>query len=277
MAKYKAVRVETLDEYSERFKDFVAFKREDGILEVRLHTNGGPVEWSYQMHHAMAELWTAVGHDQENEVMILTSTDPHWIGKWDVESFKEVERANDKNARFDKQIYDTIKVVENFLNDIEIPTIAALNGPGIHWEAAMMSDITLCAPDYILKDNHYGMADGHVPGDGMGLLAQQFLGVKRGNYHMLMVTETTADQLLALGVVNEVVEKGKVVDRAWEIARHIMTRSRPTRRLTHQLCVRPWKKLMHEELRTHLLAEMYGFNLADSKHDFKAIRYGKGD
>lgn len=276
MAKNPYVHVETLAEYSERFKNFFAFKRENGILEVRMHTNGGPVEWSYQMHHAMAEVWTAIGHDQENEVMILTSTGDKWIGKFEPESFLEVEQADDPEVKFDKQIYDTLKVVENFLNDIEIPTIAALNGPGIHWEAAMMSDITLCTPDYILKDNHYGMANGHVPGDGMGLLAQQFLGVKRGNYHMLMVTETTAHQLLDYGVVNEVVEREALLDRAWEIARHIMTKNRSCRRLTHQLCVRPWKKLMHEELREHLLAEMYSFNLSGSQHNFNAIKYGQG-
>ena len=130
MAKNPYVHVETLAEYSERFSDFFAFRREDGILEVRMHTNGGPVEWSYQMHHAMAEVWTAIGHDQANEVVILTSTGDKWIGQWDTESFREVEEAGDKDARFDKQIYDTIKVVENFLNDIEVPTIAAIGTVG---------------------------------------------------------------------------------------------------------------------------------------------------
>jgi enoyl-CoA hydratase/carnithine racemase len=275
MAKNEYVHVETLQEYSERFKDFISFKRENGILEMKMHTNGGPVEWSYQMHHALAEVWTAIGHDQENEVLILTSTDPYWIAQWDTESFMEVEHSDDKDQRFDVQIYDTLKVVENFVNDVEIPTIAAINGKGIHWEAAMMSDITLCAPDFILKDNHFGMANGHVPGDGMGLLAQKFFGVKRGNYHMLMTTETPAVKLLELGVVNEVVEKDKILDRAWEIARYIMTKNRSCRRLTHQLCVGPWKELISRNFRQHLLAEMYSFNLSASKHDFSAIKYGK--
>jgi enoyl-CoA hydratase/carnithine racemase len=82
--------VPKLEEYAERFKDFFKFKREDGILEVRMHTNDGPVKWSYQFHHALAELWTVIGHDKENECLILTSTDRFWINEWDTDSFAEV-------------------------------------------------------------------------------------------------------------------------------------------------------------------------------------------
>ncbi|MGJ8687663.1 MAG: hypothetical protein ACSHWQ_09300, partial [Spongiibacteraceae bacterium] len=50
--------VPKLEEYSKLFSEFFEFKRENGILEVKMHTKGGPVKWSYQMHHALAELWT---------------------------------------------------------------------------------------------------------------------------------------------------------------------------------------------------------------------------
>jgi len=273
MAKNKYTPMPSLEEYSERFKDFFHFKRKNGILEVKMHSFGGPVEWSYQMHHALAELWTVIGHDRENEVLILTSTDPYWINEWDTSSFAEVEASPDNDQRFNVQIYDTLKIVENFVNDIEIPTIAAINGKGIHWEMCMMSDITLCTPDFILQDDHFGMHSGHVPGDGMGLCLQQVLGIKRGNYMMLTCEGIDAQKCLELGVVNEVVEKGKVVDRAWELARDIMKKSRSCRRLTHQICVRPWKSVIERDFRIHVLSEMYSFNLSDSAHDFEYIEY----
>ena len=273
MAKNKYIPMPSLEEYSEQFKDFFHFKRENGILEVKMHTFDGPVQWSYQMHHALAELWTVVGHDRENEVLILTSTDPDWINEWDTSSFAEVEASPDNDQRFNVQIYDTLKIVENFVNDIEIPTIAAINGKGIHWEMCLMSDITLCTPDFILQDDHFGMHSGHVPGDGMGLCLQQVLGIKRGNYMMLTCEGIDARKCLELGVVNEVVEKGKVVDRAWELARDIMKRSRSCRRMTHQICVRPWKSVLERDFRSHVLSEMYSFNLSDSAHDFEYIKY----
>lgn len=108
MAINNYYRTPTLEEYSERFKVFFKFKRENGILEVRMHTNDGPVKWSYQFHHALAELWTVIGHDKENEVLILTGTDPSWINEWDTESFAEVEQSPDNDKRYDVQIYDTL-------------------------------------------------------------------------------------------------------------------------------------------------------------------------
>ena len=236
MAINQYYQVPKLEEYSEKFKDFFKFKRENGILEVKMHTKNGPVKWSYQFHHALAELWTVIGHDKENEVLILTSTDDKWINEWDTESFAEVEQSPDEDQRYNVQIYDTLKIVENFINDIEIPTIAAINGKGIHWEMCMMSDITLCTPDFVLQDDHFGMDSGHVPGDGMGLCLQEILGVKRGNYMMLTCEAMDAQTCLELGAVNEVVEREDIVDRAWEIAKGIMKKSRSCRRLTHYIC-----------------------------------------
>lgn len=265
--------VPKLEEYAERFKDFFKFKRENGILEVRMHTNDGPVKWSYQFHHALAELWTVIGHDKENEVLILTGTDPYWINDWDTASFAEVEQSPDDDQRYDVQISDTLKIVENFVNDIEIPTIAAINGKGIHWEMCMMSDITICTPDFILKDDHFGMDSGHVPGDGMGMCLQEILGIKRGNYMMLTCDSMDAKTCLDMGIVNEVVEREAIVDRAWELARDIMKKSRSCRRLTHYICVRPWKALIERDFRIHVLSEMYSFNMSNSAHDFEYIQY----
>jgi len=273
MAKNKYIHMPTLEEYAERFKDFFHFKRENGILEVKMHTFNGPVHWSYQMHHAISELWTVVGHDTNNEVLIFTATPPYWINQWDTSSFKEVEDSPDNDQRYNVQIYDTLKVVENFVNDIEIPTITAINGRGIHWEMAMMSDITLCTPDFILQDDHFGMHGGHVPGDGMTMALQKVLGIKRGNYMSLMCKGIDAKTCLELGAVNEIVEADKILDRAWEIARSIMEKTRSCRRMTHHICVRPWRELVEQNLRTHVISEMYSFNLSKSAHDFEYIKY----
>ena len=81
------------------------------------------------MHHAFSELWTAVGHDTKNEVLIFTATGDQWINDVDASSFKDVEQSDDDDQRFNVQIYDTLKVVENFVNDIEIPTICADQRP----------------------------------------------------------------------------------------------------------------------------------------------------
>jgi hypothetical protein len=44
-----------LVDYAERWADYFAMRREDGILEVRIHSNGGPTEWGLEIHRAMSE------------------------------------------------------------------------------------------------------------------------------------------------------------------------------------------------------------------------------
>jgi enoyl-CoA hydratase/carnithine racemase len=80
-----------------------------------------------------------------------------------------------------------------------------------------------------------------------------------------------------MGVVNEVVAQDQIVARAWELARDIMKKSRSCRRLTHYICVRPWKSLIERDFRIHVLSEMYSFNLSNSAHDFEYIKYEKDD
>lgn len=276
MAKYQYVQTPTLEYLEEKYKDFFNFKFKDGILEMKLHSDGGPALWSYQMHHALCEVYTDIGHSRWVECLILTSTAPYWIYGNDASSFQEVEQSPDNDQRFNVQIYDTLKVVENFLNDIEIPTIAAINGRGFHWEMCFMSDITLCTPDFILQDDHFGMNDGFVPGDGMAMILQQICGLKRGNYMALTCEGIDAEECLRIGAVNEIVDAEHIVDRAWEIAEKvIMTRGRSCRRMTHYNLVRPWKALFERDFRINVYAEMYSGNLIGNKHDFDYIKYDK--
>src|SRR4030042_955216 len=125
MALTNFVKTPKLKDYQEQFKEHLSFERKNGILQVRMNTHGGPVKWSFQMHQALAEAWSVIGHDPENELLILTSTDPYWIGEFDKESFAEVEHSNDPDKKFNSSYHDATKLVENFVFDMNIPTIGA--------------------------------------------------------------------------------------------------------------------------------------------------------
>ena len=270
MAKTQHVSTPKLEDYKKQFEEHLSFERKNGILQVRMHTLGGPVKWSFQMHQAMAEAWTTIGHDPENEILILTSTDPYWIGEFDIDSFREAEDHPDKNVLFNATYHDASKIVENWVNDIDIPTIGAINGPGLHWENAFMSDITLCTPDFVVRDDHFG--DATVPGDAQALCLQAILGIKRGAYMMFMVNGIDAQTALDWGIVNEVLSKEKLLPRAWEIAEKIMKQPRAIRRLTHQLTIRPWKRLLMDDFQMQLGLEMYGGALLQMHHHFDQIK-----
>ena len=271
MALQPWVHVETFEEYRERFKDFAYMERtEDGILFVRLHWKGGPVVWSYQTQNAYGQLWTAIGHDKKNEVMILTCQDPYWLCQQsDPTSFDEVEDSPTPDIKYDCNIPDTMNFVENFINDIEIPTIAAINGIGQHYEFALMSDITLCVPEFYFSDAHF--SHNIVPGDGMNFSFRTCLGIKRATYLAYMEPKIDAKTALEWGLVHEIIEHDKLIDRAWAIARHIMKTERSVRRLMHEIAIRPWKRSLQDDERVHVLAEMYSVQLLSTRHNFDKI------
>jgi len=46
-AKYNYVKMPTLEDLQKKHEDSFKFTFKDGILEVKMPTNNGPVHWSY--------------------------------------------------------------------------------------------------------------------------------------------------------------------------------------------------------------------------------------
>ncbi len=266
VSRRKWVHMPTLEEYSKDFAEYFKFKRENGILECRMHYDNGPVVYSYQMHNAITRLWPVIGHDPENEVIIFTATGDEWIATYDHEAFAAYDHAT-TDEKYDVEIFDTMKIVEDLIYNIEVPIIVAFNGSGVHWEMGMFSDLAICTPDFVMRDDH--VAVGAVAGDGMFLAMQHLLGYKRANYFTYFNQELTAQELLEYGLINEIVEPDKLLDRAWELARELMKVPRNTRRLTHALAFRPWQRAITDDFRLHVLAEMYKKNAENSPESFE--------
>lgn len=55
-------------------------RREDGILEMKFHTNGGPLHWSLLPHRELEQAFLAAGRDKDNELVILTGAGDQFSG-----------------------------------------------------------------------------------------------------------------------------------------------------------------------------------------------------
>ena len=244
------VEMPKFEEYKERFKDYFDMRREDGILEVTMKTGEHPMNWSGGAHRAMSQLTRTISMDHENEILIWTHKGPDWMKDSDPNGWGRYGE-----ERFQHQYFDDTNLIKNMIFDLEIPTIAAMQGPGFHWDSAILCDITVVSDDCKFDDPHlqYGL----VPGDGMGMLLQHFLGTKRGNYLMYTSRQFTAQQALEWGFVSEVVPKNQVLARAWELARMIKTVPYETRCITSYLCKRPLERLYVNDLKLHTVNEQY--------------------
>jgi enoyl-CoA hydratase/carnithine racemase len=60
------------DSYRNRYEN-VRIKREDGTLEVALHSGGGPPVFNGYVHEALVGAFRDIGDDPENHVVILNA------------------------------------------------------------------------------------------------------------------------------------------------------------------------------------------------------------
>ena len=256
MSLQEFVPTPRFEEYSEAFGDFYRMeRREDGVLLVRAHTQGGPVQLSVQNHRSLGQMLRTVAADPENEVLILTGSGQEFMMDSDPEGFA-LEEADLEYWAYEYAYKDGRNNVSALVNDLEIPTIGLLNGSGFHSEIVLMCDITLAADDATLFDLHYDI--GSVPADGIHNAFQELLGVKRAAYALLTGEAITAQQALDWGMVNEVMPRDDLIGRAYQIADHIMTQPRTTRRLTTQIVRRPWKQRIVSDLDGGFGIQMFG-------------------
>lgn len=234
------------DEYRERFKDhYKMSRREDGVLLVEAHTVGGPIQLSVENHRSVGQMFRTVGADPKNEIMIFTGSGDEFMMDSDPTGFK-LEEEELAYWSYEYAWKDGRINSYSLVFDLEIPTIGLLNGPGFHTELCLFCDITLMAEDATIFDLHYDI--GSVPADGIHSCFQELLGVKRAAYALYTGEAITAEKALEYGLVNEVVPRNKLIERAHEISDHIMKQHRVTRRVTSQIVRRPWKKRLVDDL-----------------------------
>ncbi|MFM9327953.1 enoyl-CoA hydratase/isomerase family protein [Paenibacillus mesotrionivorans] len=229
--------------------------RRNGILEVRMHTNGGTLQFDWPVQTAYGHVWSDIGRDPENEVMILTGTGELWqIGNPEVWTTKFIDWPNSRKV---EMYHESLRMVENMIHCFDIPTIGVFNGTGSHWQLGTLCDITLCAEDTAFFDAHY--LGGVPPGDGIVLTLQKILGTKNAAIHAYTGMNIDAEAALNLGLVSEVLPREQLLPRAWELAEMIMQAPRSVRHLTHSIAAHPWKKaLAHDQglQLTHQLVDM---------------------
>jgi enoyl-CoA hydratase/carnithine racemase len=204
-----------LDKYSDRFPNARLVRSETGVLEVALHTNGGTLVFDGHTHEQFVDLFHHIGEDLDNRVVILTGS-----GNAFMESISPDGMDFFTPRGYDKIYREGKKVLMNIL-DIEVPMIAALNGPvRLHSEYALLCDIVLATPDTVFQDKpHFDF--GIVPGDGVNLLWPEVIGTVRGRYFILTRQELNAQTAKEWGAVNEIVPADRLLGRARELAEGI--------------------------------------------------------
>ncbi len=237
----------SFDQYATRY-EFIRMERRDGILQMTLHTEGGPFRWSLKPQAELVQAFTDVGADRDNRIIILTGTGDEFSGP----------RADPSQSVYQKsgmtitpsalaQADWNAKRLMTRLLDIEVPVIAAVNGPAKrHSELALLCDIVIAADDASFEDTAHFHLGGHVPGDGINVIYTMLLGINRARYFMFMGEVINAREAKELGLVSELMPRDRLLPRAWDIARQLAKKPDLLLRNTRIVLTQPLKKMMDE-------------------------------
>jgi enoyl-CoA hydratase/carnithine racemase len=243
------------DTYRDRFPNARLNRSKTGVLEVALHTDGGTVVFNGYTHEQFVDLFHAIASDPDNRVVILTGSGAAFMESISPEGFDF----------FTPQGYDKIyregkKVLMNIL-DIEVPLIAAVNGPvRLHSEYILLADIVLATPSTVFQDKpHFEF--GIVPGDGVHLLWPEVIGTVRGRYFILTRQELDSQTAKEWGAVNEIVPADKLLARARVIAEELAKLPPLTARYTRIALTQKLRRIIDEGVGYGLALE--GISAAD--------------
>ena len=226
--------------YRDRFANARLARSPSGVLQVTLHSDGGKLVFDGHTHAQFVELFHEIGSDPDNRVVILTGTGDAFMDAISPEGFDFFSPRG-----YDKIFREGRKVLMNIL-DIEVPMIAALNGPVLlHSEYALLADIVLATPQTVFQDKpHFDF--GIVPGDGVNLLWPEVIGSVRGRYFILTRQVLDAETAKAWGAVNEIVPAERLLARAHEIAEQIAALPPLTSRYTRIALTQKLRRIVDE-------------------------------
>ena len=224
----------------------IAMTRQDGILEVRFHTDGGPFHWGLVPHRELESAFLDIARDRANQIVILTGTGDIYCGPA-VPPGGHPNRNSMTPAIYDPIYWEGKHLLMNLLN-IEVPVIAAINGPAVrHAEIALVSDIVLATDDTYFQDTAH-FQGGMVPGDGMHVIMPLLLGLTRARYFLFTAQKITAAEAERLGLVNEILPRADLLPRARELARLLLQQAELVRRYS--------RVVLTEDLKSRLQAQL---------------------
>jgi enoyl-CoA hydratase/carnithine racemase len=184
-------------------------------------------------------------NDQTIRVVILTGNGSAFSSGGNVKKIRKELTESDKTPNDLVDWYRTgIQRIPLSLNQLDVPLIAAVNGPaiGAGLDLACMCDIRIAAESATFAESFVKL--GLVPGDGGAWFLPRVVGLSKACEMAFTGDPLSAREALACGLVSKVVPDGQLMDEAMILARRIV--------VNPPLSVRMAKQLIREGQRTDL-------------------------
>lgn len=189
-----------------------------------------------------------IAKDASVRAVILTGVDPAFSSGGNVKAFRGQFRDRKAGTAVRQEVRTGIQRLPLALYGIDVPTIAAVNGPAIGGgcDLACMCDIRIASEKATFAANFVKL--GIVPALGGAWLLPRLVGMSRAAEMCFTGAALDAHEALAIGLVSRVVAHGKLLENARRLAGDIASNSGPALRMT--------KLLLHEAQQMGLASQL---------------------
>jgi enoyl-CoA hydratase len=187
-------------------------RRLGGVLEVTLdHPELNAIDGV--LHHDLTTLFGRLRREREAGAAVLTDAGRAFSAGGDYSWFPELQQP----GRLESLRQDARSLIWDLL-DVEIPVVAAVNGPamGLGATIALLCDVIVMADTAVIGDPHVRV--GLVAGDGGTAIWPLAVGPAVAKRHLLTGDPLNAVEAQRIGLVTDVVPAAEVVTRSTELA-----------------------------------------------------------
>ena len=242
----------------------VTLERRDGIGIVTLNRPRARNPLTTTLTDAMMRILDDAERDDDLRALVLTGAGTVFCAGAELGKLVHPDGV-DTEVQY-RAVRGHNRIVQR-LRDIDLPTIAAVNGAAIGGGAslALCCDLAVAAEEasYYFAFGRIGLSAADM---GLSYYLPKKVGAARATYWLLTGATLTASQALEAGLVLDVVPRTRLVDRAVEIGREIADAAPRRATALSKLAI---ARGLDADLPTVLSYEAYAQNYLFQKDDHK--------
>lgn len=176
-----------------------------------------------------------ISKDQSVRAVILTGNGTVFSAGGNLHDMKRYFGDDISVAQIRQEYREGIQRVPLALYNLDVPTIAAINGPaiGAGCDLACMCDIRIASDKASFAESFVKV--GIVPGDGGAWFLPRIVGTSRAAEMTFTGDRVSAEEALSYGLVSRIVPHDSLLDEAMKLAERIAANPGTSLRLAKQL------------------------------------------
>ena len=237
------------------------------VLRLTLRAAGRLNAVSGTMHRELAEVWKAIGEDEDTRAVIVRGADGAFSAGGDLDLVLEI--ASDYETRL-RVFHEARDLVYNVVNCPK-PIVSAITGPavGAGLAVGLLADISIATPAARIVDGHTKL--GVAAGDHAAIVWPLLCGLAKAKYHLLLCEPVDGTEAERIGLVSLCVPEDELEERALEIAQRLAAAAQPAIRHT-KLALNNWLRAAGPAFDASLALEFLDMTGPDVREGVAAVR-----